>query len=390
MKDRVPLYPGRVKLVPVSGQENVYDMTRADQPTQQGDPLNKATLLKDATAALYGLGTGAVPNDLFNILSASALYKTVAHTAQLGTLSEGTIIYLNENGSPVPFYVAKQGYEPSYNTSRVLVVRKDAAGSGKWNSNGVNTYNGSTIDTWMNGEYLDRFGENIKAAISKTTIQYRIGNGNNSVSTIQKSVFPLSQTEYGKSGYGPLGTAVPIASTITNNIEENTWARSVGGRALAGVVTKSTSVGIDVTQTALYQPAFTLPSSFIAYTEPPDTGLYDISDNLLLKLPGVQIVTGSYVGTGKYGSSNPNSLTFDFTPQVIFMDVRTANDYNSIPQYYIMFRGAPYTFTPGASSRNVLSWTNNGVSWYSRESGSDADYSQFNATNKTYYYIAIG
>lgn len=65
MRDRVPRYPGRVKLTPVSGQVNVYDMTRADSPTQEGDPINKSTLLKDSTAALYGLGSGATPNDVF-------------------------------------------------------------------------------------------------------------------------------------------------------------------------------------------------------------------------------------------------------------------------------------------------------------------------------------
>ena len=52
MKDRLPLYPGRVKLNPVTGQENTYDMVRADSPVQEGTPLNKASLLKDATAVL--------------------------------------------------------------------------------------------------------------------------------------------------------------------------------------------------------------------------------------------------------------------------------------------------------------------------------------------------
>lgn len=69
MQDRVPLYPGRVKLTPVSGQENTYDMTRADQPTQEGTPINKATLLKDATAAMLDLGADAVPDDALKILS---------------------------------------------------------------------------------------------------------------------------------------------------------------------------------------------------------------------------------------------------------------------------------------------------------------------------------
>lgn len=51
MQDRVSLYPGRVKLEPVAGQANTYDLTRADQPTQEGTPLNKANLLSDNVAA---------------------------------------------------------------------------------------------------------------------------------------------------------------------------------------------------------------------------------------------------------------------------------------------------------------------------------------------------
>lgn len=71
MVDRVPLYPGRVKMTPVSGQANIYDMERADQPTQAGTQLNKTTLLKDSTAALYGL-TDATPDDVFQKLGDSA------------------------------------------------------------------------------------------------------------------------------------------------------------------------------------------------------------------------------------------------------------------------------------------------------------------------------
>lgn len=63
MQDRVPLYPGRVKLTPVDGLTNTYDMARADEPTQEGTPLNKATFLKDSTASLLGLPNSAVPDD---------------------------------------------------------------------------------------------------------------------------------------------------------------------------------------------------------------------------------------------------------------------------------------------------------------------------------------
>lgn len=65
MQDRTPIYPGRVKLTPVSGQANTYDMERADNPTQVGTAINKANLLKDSTAAMYGLDSTAVPDDAF-------------------------------------------------------------------------------------------------------------------------------------------------------------------------------------------------------------------------------------------------------------------------------------------------------------------------------------
>lgn len=39
--DRVPTYPNRVKLSPVAGQADTYDMVRADEPTQEGTPLDR-------------------------------------------------------------------------------------------------------------------------------------------------------------------------------------------------------------------------------------------------------------------------------------------------------------------------------------------------------------
>ena len=42
VEDRVPTYPGRVTLTPVSGEENTFDMKRADLPLVEGTPINKA------------------------------------------------------------------------------------------------------------------------------------------------------------------------------------------------------------------------------------------------------------------------------------------------------------------------------------------------------------
>ena len=42
--DRVPLNPGRMKLIPVNGMEDTFDMVRADNPSVEGTPINKALL----------------------------------------------------------------------------------------------------------------------------------------------------------------------------------------------------------------------------------------------------------------------------------------------------------------------------------------------------------
>lgn len=70
MKDRKPRHPGRVKLEPVAGQENVFDMTRADDPEDPGTPMNKQTLLTDEAAKEVGLDPDGdyTPNDAFALI----------------------------------------------------------------------------------------------------------------------------------------------------------------------------------------------------------------------------------------------------------------------------------------------------------------------------------
>ena len=101
MKDRVSLYPGRVKLIPVSGQENTYDMVRADEPTQNGDPMSKATFLKDSTAALFGLDNTALPDDV--LVAIKTMFDgrvRIAHGTYRGT---GVYGANNKNSLTFPF-----------------------------------------------------------------------------------------------------------------------------------------------------------------------------------------------------------------------------------------------------------------------------------------------
>ena len=66
MKDRVSANPGRVKLTPEDGSPAFYaTMERADNPTEEGTPLNKSTLLSDAACDLLEIPQTSTPNEAF-------------------------------------------------------------------------------------------------------------------------------------------------------------------------------------------------------------------------------------------------------------------------------------------------------------------------------------
>lgn len=70
MKDRIPGSPGRVKITPEGGAAYYAVLERADNPLEEGTPLNKANLLSDQTAYKIGLSDAeATPNIAFDRLA---------------------------------------------------------------------------------------------------------------------------------------------------------------------------------------------------------------------------------------------------------------------------------------------------------------------------------
>lgn len=53
-KDRVPTHAGRIKLTPVDGQPDFFTMERADDPTETGTPIDKATFDSVVKSRLTG------------------------------------------------------------------------------------------------------------------------------------------------------------------------------------------------------------------------------------------------------------------------------------------------------------------------------------------------
>ena len=108
-----------------------------------------------------------------------------------------------------------------------------------------------------------------------------------------------------------------------------------------------------------------------------------------------KIQTGTYTGTGAYGSTYPTSLTFNFTPKLVLIFDTTG--LFSHPQngqtYYVSY--GMILWAPGISKDIVSSYpdkyryytlTGNKFSWYA--DGPNANY-QLNA-NRTYRWVAFG
>ena len=92
MIDRVVQYPNRYRAIPVAGQENVFDFVPVlGTITTEGTPLNKATLLSDETATLYGMtGDNTTVNQALQRLMAQnyTVFRIDLHELN-GTISDG-------------------------------------------------------------------------------------------------------------------------------------------------------------------------------------------------------------------------------------------------------------------------------------------------------------
>ena len=123
---------------------------------------------------------------------------------------------------------------------------------------------------------------------------------------------------------------------------------------------------------------------------------------------GVRIATGSYAGTGTYGASNPNSLTFDFAPALVCIpngfhrEYSIGQSYGAKAYYATWLATAVLTTTwlqgvglgdVGASSnqRMYAKKSANGkiIYWYTSGDWANAE-TQLNSGNITYYYFGIG
>lgn len=98
----------------------------------------------------------------------------------LSSKAVGSIVKLNINGTAKEFIVVHQGkpstlYDESCNGTWLLM--KDIYESRQWHSSNTNVLESSTIQSYLNGTFLNLFDADIRAAIKQVKIPYRKGGG---------------------------------------------------------------------------------------------------------------------------------------------------------------------------------------------------------------------
>lgn len=264
VKDRISTHPGRVKMTPVAGESDTYDMVRADSPIETGTPINKA-LFQSIGSDIDALRQ-RVDDKLFEI----------SQRTKVGNLIVGAEIGLRENGVLVPFILINQNNP----TGRVTVMRKNCIIESTFMDAGETYYEDCKIDRWLNNEYLSSLDELTQSVITAVTVNATTSQGNRAISR-KVYLFSLDAYNYNyNTGYETFGggstyfTEVERRIALLNGVPTNHWTRSHSrSSATVAYITPSGSWsnGSPTDTVAGVRPVLTLPIDFEVTISVPST-----------------------------------------------------------------------------------------------------------------------
>lgn len=239
-------------------------------------------------AIIYGRGIAggggnapsSPPASLSGMIIGRAIGKWKLSPLPLSSCSPGRIVTINENDTPTKFLVLCHDYPVQ---GRTLLLRNSLYNRQQWNASGVNTYDGSSIDTWLTNSYYNMIDSNVRSKIAAVDIECAIGNGNWTVSTLSRPVFLLSSTECGFTYSYVIeeGAGIPYFDSDAKRIaylddSANSWWLRTSGNSGTNVATYVSDSGRWQTNNCAFsfgiRPAFTLPSSIIVGTDGKITG----------------------------------------------------------------------------------------------------------------------
>lgn len=252
--DRIPTHPGRVKLTPVDGQENIFDMVRADAPVEPGTPLNKA--LFDSMRNYIYDAVQAIDNKVFEF----------SQWAEVGSLPDGSSFGLYENGILTQYIKLKDNYE---GTGRPLVIRRHVTHQDTLYAQ-KDLYYETAVDSWLNGDFLTRFDDATKNAISAVPID--VVARNDTMTQVSRRVFILSLPEYqSTNSYMPRnGDPVAVFSSDEKRIAlyngvpvaQHTRSSDYYFEYFGVITVTGTNARLSANTVAGIRPAFTFPANF--------------------------------------------------------------------------------------------------------------------------------
>lgn len=312
---------------------------------QVGTPLNKANLLKDATAAQIGLPASATPDDMFQALGNTGELHVWRKTVTSGTGTTSTYpVSTNPNA-----YQEGSDAKPAGYTLGEVVTSKVKLGYSR-SSSGMFYYYADTLSVSDDGT----------VSIS-TQNSYQV-NRNSNMSNLKTAMAGKFIQLYGSSGSamelsGPFSTIPGEIVFIPADTSFNT----------------ETIRGDDYFTIDRYQPV-------TGYAAIPAVTTIEYLGKLGDKAR-VQVV--SYVGTGTYGSDNKNHLTFSGKPRFVMVPGQ-AFGYAYIPNgnfYYAIAGG--YVILEDLNC--VWDDDTNTMTWYH----TSYPYRQYNESGRKYTFVAI-
>ena len=416
---------------------------------QVGTPLNKANLLKDATAAQIGLPPSTTPDGMFQALAKTGDLHVWRKTEKVGskgyyldTVSSGQLCIVNSSAYVVTFSysstVSAEGVltgtvntvslsGTNDQTSELSVLRgkfckAESNGSSDSVFTGIIYIPNDATFTYQrdNGDYRSHHVSKKQTVIftdAPTTTTYHVSTNPNAYQEgddAKEAGYTLGKVVIGETTishdynasfilYGP---SIKVSDngtiSIVDGVDEqagsagipSSWSTRYSnkfiqchGETNSGLTNYGQIMYIPSDGKVRYGTDNTGQSGIIIDRYQPVTGYAAIPAGTTIEYLGklgdkarVQVL--SYVGTGTYGSSNPNSLTFDFVPKAVFLF--SPETHKKCFVAYGDTDGYPYDDNPNGKLN--VSWDKKKMSWFQYDSANN----QLNLSNYKYRAIAIG
>lgn len=132
----------------------------------------------------------------------SKLFSPISTGTSAGDIDVGATVKINENGQAVDYLVVHQGLPSDiYDASceGAWCLRKDIAENRTWDSGNSNVLETSDIQTYLNGDWMNRYDPDVLESIKQVKIPYRKNGG--SGGTDQTGANGLSCKVFLLSGY---------------------------------------------------------------------------------------------------------------------------------------------------------------------------------------------